>query len=106
MAIPFIRKFPSGRRGLQEVLRDPQIELKAAEFIDHAGRYLIEVLPDGKVHLMAIIDLAEGCKLVAEETAPNGPELLEATDRLIIESNKHIPIPLYRAEKPALTLVR
>lgn len=92
MSIPFIRHFPSGRRGAQEIARSPKIETKAAEFIDHAGRFLIEILPDGKVHLMAIIDLAEGCTKVADEICANGPDLMEAVDRLIETAHPRIPI--------------
>lgn len=92
MSIPFVRQYPSGRRGLQEVLRDPKIELHAAEFIDHAGRFLIEILPDGRAHLMAIIDLAQGCTRVAEETCANGPDLMDAVDRLVEAAYPRIPI--------------
>jgi len=98
MPIPFIRQNPNGKRSLQQIDRSPDIETKAAEFIDHAGRYLVEIVPaEGdnpgtKVHLMAIIDKAEGCVKVAEELVENGPELLKAVDRLVAESVKHIPI--------------
>lgn len=103
MPVPFIRMLPSGKRILEQIPRDPKIEMQAAEFIDHAGRYLIEVVPaEGtvgqepktQVHLMAIIDKADGCTRVAEEFCPNGPELPKAVDRLVAESVKHIPIRL------------
>lgn len=107
MPIPFIRKYPNGRRGLQEIPRDPVIEQKAAEFIDHAGRFLIEIVPPSQVpkdpndpagqtqvHLMAIIDLAEGCTKVSEKFCPNGPELGEAVDQLVEEAYPKIPLPL------------
>lgn len=92
MPIPFIRMNPSGQRSLQQISRSIPIEEKAAEFIDAAGRYLTEIRTDGKVHLMAIIDKAGGCKEVAHETCDNGPDLPEAVDRLVKESVKHIPI--------------
>lgn len=92
MAIPFIRRVPSGRRSCQEITRPPKIEEMAAEFIDHAGRFLIEILPSGQVHLMAIIDLAKGCTKVAEEFCDNGPDLPEAVDRLVTVAHPHIPI--------------
>lgn len=92
MPIPFIRQNPSGRRSLQQITRGRKIEDKAAEFIDHAGRFLIEIVPDGRVHLMAIIDLAEGCTKVAEEYCANGPELPETVDRLVIAAHPFIPI--------------
>lgn len=106
MPIPFIRKYPNGRRGLQEIARDPAIESLAAEFIDHAGRYLCEIMPEGKSHLMAIIDKADGCVKVADELVDNGPELLEAVDRLITESVKHIPIRLFVPANKNFELVK
>lgn len=92
MPIPFIRTLPSKKRVLNEVSRPPAIEQQAAEFIDHAGRYLLEITADLQVHLMAIIDKAEGCVKVAEEFCENGPDLPDAVDRLVAESVKHIPI--------------
>lgn len=92
MPVPFIRMNPSGKRSLQQIDRGSIVETKAAEFIDHEGRFLIEILKDGQVHLMAIIDLAAGCTKVAEEFCPNGPELPDAVDRLVTEAVKHIPI--------------
>lgn len=92
--IPFVRQNPSGKRSLQEIARGRAVETKAAEFIDHAGRFLIEILKDGRVHLMAIIDLAGGCTKVAEEFCANGPELPEAVDRLVIAAYPHIPIKI------------
>lgn len=83
---------PSGRRSAQEITRGRAVETKAAEFIDHAGRFLIEILKDGRVHLMAIIDLAQGCTQVAEEFCPNGPELPDAVDKLVNAAHPHIPI--------------
>jgi hypothetical protein len=102
MPIPFIRKFPNGRRGLVEIARDPVIEQKAAEFIDHAGRFLIEIIPaegtvgeepQTQVHLMAIIDLADGCTKVSEKFCANGPELGAAVDELVEEAYPRIPLP-------------
>lgn len=94
MAIVFIRKDPNGKRSLQEIVRGRNVDMKAAEFIDHAGRFLIEIMPDGQVHLMAIIDLAEGCTKVAEEFCPNGPELPEAVDRLVLAAHPKIPVKI------------
>ncbi|MDE2104682.1 MAG: hypothetical protein KGL39_46025 [Patescibacteria group bacterium] len=91
MAVPFIRGFPNGRRSLQEVLRSPDIQLKANEFIAHNGRYLIHITKDDRVDLIAIIDVDGEAKDVAQESTVNGPELLEAVDRLVLESVKHIP---------------
>lgn len=115
MPVPFIRCLPGGKRALNEIARDPAIELKAAEFIDHAGRYLIEIVPaEGTlgenpattVHLMAIIDKADGCQKVAEEYCDNGPSLPEAVDRLVTESVKYIPIRLLMPANKNLEIVK
>lgn len=83
---------PGGKRLLSQIDRGPEVEKLACEFIACAGRYLIEIRQDGKVHLMAIIDKAEGCTEVAHEAVENGPELPKAVDRLIRESVKYIPL--------------
>lgn len=106
MPIPFIRCLPGGKRVLNEISRAPAIELKAAEFIDHAGRFLTEIRKDEKVYLMAIIDLAEGCTMVAEEVCDNGPELLEAVDRLVTAAYLRIPIKILTPANKNLEIVK
>lgn len=115
MAIPFVRCLPGGKRVLNEISRDPSVELKAAEFIDHAGRFLIEIVPaEGtvgeapktQVHLMAIIDKAEGCTKVAERFCPNGPGLLNEVDALVEEAYPHIPIRLFVPANKNLEIVK
>ena len=91
MTIPFIRKLPNGRRSLQEITRPDEIELLGQRFIAHDGRYLIEIQTDLKVHLTAIIDIDGEVQAVATETCDNGPELLEAVDRLVRVSEEKIP---------------
>jgi hypothetical protein len=91
MTIPFIRGYPNGARGLQEIDRTRATEAMAHRFIAHDGRYLIEVLKDGTVSLIAIIDVDGKAKDVARETCANGPALLKAVDRLVTKSVQHIP---------------
>lgn len=91
MSIPFIRGFPSGARSLQDITRPFQIERKAKKFIAHGGRYLIEIQTDGKVSLIAIIDVNGTAKDVARELCDNGPDLPLAVDALVLESVQHIP---------------
>lgn len=92
MTIPFIRGLPNGRRGLQEIARSAPIETKARKFIAHDGRFLVEIQPDERVKLMAIIDVDAGAKEVATEYSPNGPELLDAVDRLVEAAAEKIPL--------------
>jgi hypothetical protein len=106
MPVPFIRCLPGGKRVLNEIARDPAVELKAAEFIDHAGRFLTEIRTDGLVHLMAIIDKADGCIEVAHKSCENGPELLDAVDALIEEAYPHIPIKLFVPANKNLEIVK
>lgn len=91
MTIPFIQGFEDGSRVGRQIPRHIAIEKLAAEFIGASGRYLLEVLPDGQIKLMAIIDTAQGCTEVATEISDNGPDLPQAVDRLIMESVLHIP---------------
>lgn len=98
---------PSGARVLNEISRPASIELKAAEFIDHAGRFLTEIRTDGKAHFMAIIDKAEGCTEVAHLSCDNGPEIPTTVDQLILEAHKHIPLPrLYIPANKNLEIVK
>lgn len=92
MPVPFIRQYPNGRRKAETIIRGREVERLAAEFIDCAGRYLIEIQRDGDVKLMAIIDLQGGCTEVATEIVENGPALLEVVDRLVRASVKNIPL--------------
>lgn len=92
MTIPFIRCFPGGGRGLQEITRSPKIEALARKFIAHDGRFLIEILKDTTVSLIAIIDVNGKAKDVARESCPNGPDLPKAVDRLIRAAVLQIPL--------------
>lgn len=91
MSIPFIQGLAGGERVGRQIPRPMAIEKLGAEFIHAAGRYLLEVQPNGMVKLMAIIDTAEGCTEVATEITENNTKLPEAVDRLVLESVLHIP---------------
>lgn len=84
--IPFICDYPAPRgRVLREILRSG-VQLAADTFIAAGGRYLLEIVEGGKIHLMAVMpDGYEGRK-VAEETCGNGPELMDAIDKLVLDS--------------------
>lgn len=84
--IPFIRQYPGTRRGLTEISCFPAIEDLAREFIAQGGKYLIEILPSQQVRVVACL-LANGCQVdIVEETVENGPELLNAVNRIIGKS--------------------
>lgn len=93
MSIPFIRQLPE-RRVLQQIDCAPEIELVGREFIANGGRYLIEVLPKlsgPNVRVVACLLSPEGQQLdVVEETVENGPELVNAVNRVIVQSVKHL----------------
>ncbi len=98
--IPFIRNFPNGRRALQQVARHPDIEAKATHFISFGGQFHIAIEEDGDVTLTANLPkdrLPLTCGIstaerenVETETSFNGPELLDAVDRIVTNSEKHL----------------
>lgn len=81
--IPFIRAFPSGEKRLQEIDRPAEIQVLANRFIAHGGRYLVAIHSDEKVELVAALGTSDGIRKVASETTPNGPEMIDAVDRLV-----------------------
>jgi hypothetical protein len=103
-AIPFVRQYPSGRLGFQEVERPQSIEAKAMAFLNAGGTYFSFLTPEGKAQITAVI--GDSGKPVAQELSENGPELLEAIDRLIEESAKHTPIAPVEIQRPALRLIK
>lgn len=90
--MPFVRMMPNGRRVLNEIARSPKIEALAQRFVAHDGRFLIEILKDSTVSLIAIIDVDGKATDVARETCANGPELPKAVDRLIKAADLKIPL--------------
>jgi hypothetical protein len=92
MTIPFQRKgppsplFPDGQVTITEVVRPAEIEALAGRFIAHNGAYLIAKISDARVMLSAArIDpvFPEDVLELAEEECANGPELMDAVDRLV-----------------------
>jgi hypothetical protein len=90
MAIPFVRQFPNGRRGLAEIECFPDVEKIAKMFIANGGAYVCEILPSGQARLAAAVE-RDGKQLDVEtETVDNGPGIPAAVDRLIRASLKHV----------------
>lgn len=91
MSIPFTQYLlPNGRRQRTEVDRPAEIEAIARRFIDAGGRYECEVLTTGQVILTAVMDLEGEPQDVEMEICGNGPKVMDATDRLVRNSIKHI----------------
>ncbi len=89
MSVVFVRGKPDlagggpVHRSLTTIHRPDHIQVLSDTFIHGGGRYLIEVLKTGEVHLMAIIDVRGQAQMVAEEKCLNGPALPDAVDRLV-----------------------
>jgi len=91
--IPFIRKFPpsrvhpTGKTGLVEIDRGPEMEAKASEVIARGGRFMIAILENDMVALACAAPAGNGeVRELAAESVPNGPLLLGAVDRLVTRS--------------------
>lgn len=83
-AIPFVRIYPTGLRGLQTIDRGESMYTLACQFIAAGGRYGICIEEDGTVDMVAVMKDATGDDgLAAQEHSTNGPELLAAVDRLV-----------------------
>lgn len=85
--IPFLRKFPTGNGGFQTVPRPENIGLLAKRFLRAGGWYTVELLPHNRVRLAACDPgLGEifGC------WTDNGPAMVDAIDRLVIDSQQFI----------------
>lgn len=84
--IPFIRVFPNGANKLQEIERSPEIEKLAALFIEREGRFLIRIDDKGRVNLAAaIMDEGEPWDAALAD-CDNGPEMLDAIDKMVHEA--------------------
>lgn len=90
--IPFIRIFPFGERGLQQVDRGEALYALACRFIAGGGRYGIYIKDDGSVDLVALMKGPNGDETpIATETSSNDARLLEAVDRIVKASVANIP---------------
>lgn len=86
MTIPFTRfVLPNGRREQTEIKRGPDIELKAEWLLGLGYKFEIEVLTTGHVHMDCSHPTLEVLDdpVVANEVCPNGPEVLDAVDRMV-----------------------
>lgn len=92
-AIPFVRIFPSGTRGLQTIDRGEAMYTLACKFIAAGGRYGITINEDGNVDMVAVLNQNGDDVLAAQEITSNDARILEAADRLVIESVASLPIP-------------
>lgn len=84
--IPFIYVFADGQV-VQQIDRPIDIQVLADSFIARGGRYVITLFTDDLVEARAVVLGLDGQPFpVASQTAPNGPLLLGAIDRLVKES--------------------
>lgn len=86
--IPFTQYLrPGGRKRAIEIDRSPEIEELAAEFMRRGGYFECEELSTGDVSLTACHpDCEEGdCAI---EIVPNGPEIEDAVDRLVLKAHR------------------
>lgn len=90
--IPVIRKLPDGSHRLEQVQRPKDVQLLADRFLHLGGRYLVAVLSAAEVKMAAALPATDRDEIVviAEESAPNGPGLPIAFDRLVRETNKRL----------------
>lgn len=83
MPIPFIQALPGGGSKLASIACSEPIELMARTFLDGDGRYRMAIGIDGAVTIAATIKRGNEIWSIADETVPNGPEVLEAVDRIV-----------------------
>lgn len=91
MSIPFTQYLlPFGRQRAVTIKRSDYIEAIAQRFIDAGGYYEAEFLTTGEVSFTAGMEVEGESTEVEIELCPNGPEVLNAIDRLITRSVSHI----------------
>lgn len=84
MSIPFIQYLlPDGRRRDISIERDQLTEVKANAILDKGFHFEAEMLRTGDISLT--IHDPENEEDVAIEICKNGPEVLKAVDKLILE---------------------
>lgn len=80
MTIPFMQYLrPHGETSSVTIDRPADIEKLAHEFMIRGGRYEAEILTTGEVSLTAVMDDDD----IAIEVCVNGPDVVEAVDRLV-----------------------
>lgn len=92
MAIPFTQYvLPHGRKRAESIERPPEIETLAHKFINGGGWYECEVLTTGHVSFTACLNTDEdGPQDIEIVISKNGPEVLDAVDKLVRASVKHV----------------
>lgn len=82
--VPFTRVYPDGSTRLQSIDRPRDIVFKARRFCLYGGEFGVALLDDGRVSLCAAWTNQAGDRPpVALERTSNGPEMLDAIDRLV-----------------------
>lgn len=80
MSIPFTQYLrPDGEKRDESIDRPAEIETRAGKLIVEGVRFEAEVLRTGEISLEALL----GDESLASEVVLNGPEVLEAVDRLV-----------------------
>lgn len=88
--IPVIQDTPFGELGVRFIRRPANIEAAADRFIANGGRYRTAILLNGQVLFAATVGQAPDIFQVVGETTSNGPEMLDAIDRVVLQSVAHI----------------
>jgi hypothetical protein len=90
MSVPFVRQYPGFRRGLVEIACPAPIEQMAREFIAAGGRYLIEIMLNTKVRVVACMLVDEQQVDVEVIECDNDSKLQDSVNLLISRSIKHV----------------
>ena len=90
MSIPFVQfLMPDGRQKPKFIDRPPEIEAMAAAVIESGLRFEVEMLSDYRTVSLTVADPVEGVDLFIE-LAPNGPEMLDAVDKLVRDAHQSL----------------
>jgi hypothetical protein len=88
--IPFIYVHADGAC-VKEIERPIDVQVLADSFINRGGRYLLTLFVDDVVQLQAVVKgFNDEPHTIAVQTAPHGPLMLGAIDRLVRESVKQL----------------
>ena len=82
-AIPFVRIYPDGKRGLQTIDRGEALYTLACKFIAGGGRLGICINEDGTVDMVGVLNQNGDDVVAAQEIAQNDASLLQAVDKLV-----------------------
>ena len=94
MAIEFTQfLLPNGQRKTVLIERPSEIEALADKFIAGGGWFECEVLTTGQVSLTACMNRDDGDNDLEIEVVNNGPDVVDAVDRLVQRAIKHQATP-------------